>query len=53
MDFSQKLLNKTKKFFGKKSWSDERCRETIDNVYNLECYLTELSNKYKEKINDK
>lgn len=53
MDFSQKLLNKTRKVLGKKRWSDEQCRETIDNVYNLESYLTELSNKYKEKLNVK
>ena len=53
MDFSQKLLNKTRKFFGKKMWTDEQCRETIDNVYNLERYLTKLSEKYKEKTNDK
>ena len=53
MDFSQKLLKKTRKVFGKKKWSDEQCRETIDNVYNMECYLTELSNKYKQKLNAK
>ena len=35
MDFSQKLLNKTRKVLGKKRWSDEQCRQTIGLAYSL------------------